>query len=53
MVNVDDLIKTMDNLVLVESAAREVRQIVIAAEARARCSINDYNNEVNYLIRDR
>lgn len=46
MVNIDDLIKSLSDPELIEKAVKTAREIVIGAEAEARCTINDYNNAV-------
>lgn len=51
MVNVDDLINSLNDPKLIEKAVKAAREIAIGAEAEARCKINDYNNDVNYRIR--
>lgn len=51
MVNIDDLIKTLNDPELIEKAIKAAREISIGAEAEARCKINDFNNAVNYRIR--
>jgi hypothetical protein len=52
MVNIDELISRMNDPETIKWAAEEGRQIALIAEVRARCAINDFNNQV-YALRQK
>jgi hypothetical protein len=49
MVSVDELIREMNDPVLVARAAEEARKIAVIAEANYRADLNRMNNELHYL----